>query len=47
MRSYFKTHNIRSDVRDVIKTLFKIAYSAVFIPELKAVHISSDAGRFL
>ncbi len=41
-----KPQQLLSDVRDLkLKHCLKYDVSAVFIPELKEVHISSDAGR--
>ena len=43
-----KPQQLLSDVRDLkLKHCLKYDVSAVFIPELKEVHISSDAGRFI
>ncbi len=49
MRSYFKPQQLLSDVRDLkLKHCLKYDVSAVFIfRQLKEVHISSDAGRFI
>ncbi len=41
------THNYYQMFETLIKTCLKYDVSAVFIPELKEVHISSDAGRFI